>query len=66
MNDRGDRHLPTGETSTAKPDSHDKRKAYEKPQVVYRAPLEAMAAVCAPRNVAKGNPGLCPQGPISS
>ncbi len=26
--------------------SEDTRKSYEKPQVIYRAPLEAMASVC--------------------
>jgi hypothetical protein len=24
------------------------RKAYERPQIIYRAPLEAMAAICTP------------------
>jgi hypothetical protein len=42
------------------------KKAYERPQVIYRAPLEAMAAVCAPAPPSKSNPGLCPSGPISS
>jgi hypothetical protein len=42
------------------------KKTYEKPQIIYRAPLEAMAAVCAPSPPAKGNPGICPSGPISS
>lgn len=50
---------PGGEVST-------KKKAYERPQVIYRAPLEAMAAVCAPSPPSKSNPGLCPSGPISS
>ena len=35
------------------------KKLYEKPQIVYRAPLEAMAAVClAPTGKALGD-GLC-------
>lgn len=42
------------------------KKAYEKPHIIYRAPLEAMAAVCAPSPPAKSNPGVCPSGPISS
>jgi hypothetical protein len=47
------------ETSPAK-------RRYERPCILHREPLEAMAAVCAPRPPAKGNPGFCPQGPISS
>ena len=43
-----------------------KKKPYERPEVVYRAPLEAMAAVCAPAPPSKSNPGFCPTGPISS
>ncbi len=39
---------------------------YERPRILSREPLEAVAAVCAPAGVAKGNPGLCPSGPISS
>lgn len=42
------------------------RKAYEPPVIVSREPLEAMAAVCSPAPPAKSNPGVCPQGPISS
>ncbi|HYG60967.1 MAG TPA: hypothetical protein VEL74_00170 [Thermoanaerobaculia bacterium] len=42
------------------------RRPYEPPRILYREPLEAMAAVCAPTPPAKGNPGFCPQGPISS
>jgi hypothetical protein len=42
------------------------RRRYEPPRILYREPLEAMAAVCAPSPPAKGNPGFCPQGPISS
>lgn len=42
------------------------RRAYRRPGILYREPLEAMAAVCAPSPPAKGNPGFCPQGPISS
>ncbi|MFP5286636.1 MAG: hypothetical protein ACLGI9_12915 [Thermoanaerobaculia bacterium] len=42
------------------------RRRYERPRILSREPLEAVAAVCAPRPPAKGNPGLCPTGPISS
>jgi hypothetical protein len=42
------------------------RRSYEPPRILYREPLEAMAAVCAPSPPAKGNPGFCPSGPISS
>jgi hypothetical protein len=43
-----------------------RRKPYEPPRILSREPLEAMAALCSPRGVAKGNPGLCPRGPINS
>jgi hypothetical protein len=42
------------------------RRSYEPPRILYREPLEAMAAVCAPSPPAKGNPGFCSHGPISS
>ena len=42
------------------------RRAYERPRILSREPLEAVAAVCSPPGVAKSNPGLCPPGPISS
>jgi len=40
------------------------RRSYTPPRILYREPLEAMAAICSPPG--KGNPGFCPQGPISS
>jgi hypothetical protein len=40
------------------------RRSYAPPRILYREPLEAMAAICSPPG--KGNPGFCPQGPISS
>jgi hypothetical protein len=52
--------------SSQVPGSEIERRPYEKPQVIYRAPLEAMASVCAPAPPAKSNPGICPSGPISS
>ena len=42
------------------------KKPYIPPRIVSREPLEALAAVCAPRPPAKSNPGLCPRGPINS
>jgi hypothetical protein len=42
------------------------KRAWERPRILSREPLEAVAAVCAPSPPAKGNPGLCPSGPISS
>lgn len=42
------------------------KRRYKAPCILYREPLEAMAAVCAPAPPAKSNPGFCPQGPISS
>lgn len=49
-----------------KPSGPENRRPYEPPRILYREPLEAMAAVCAPRPPAKGNVAFCPQGPISS
>jgi len=42
------------------------RRRYESPRILHREALEAMAAVCAPHPPAKGNVGVCSQGPISS
>jgi len=46
------------------------RRPYRRPRILNREPLEVMASVCAPgpppAGPAKGNPILCPQGPISS
>lgn len=42
------------------------RRPYQPPRILWREPLESVAAVCAPTPPAKGNPGICPQGPISS
>lgn len=40
------------------------REPYEPPRIVYREPLETVAAVCS--GTGKGNPGDCPTGPILS
>ncbi len=53
-------------SSDEETENKTEKRTYEKPQIIYRAPLEAMAAVCAPSPPAKGNPGVCPSGPISS
>jgi len=42
------------------------RRPYEPPRILFREPLEAMAAICSPHPPAKANKGLCPMGPISS
>ncbi|MBK8410591.1 MAG: hypothetical protein IPL19_21815 [Sandaracinaceae bacterium] len=42
------------------------REAYESPTILYREPLEAVAAVCVPVNPAKASPAICTQGPIRS
>lgn len=42
------------------------KRPYERPRILSREPLEAVAAVCAPAPPAKGNPGACSQGPIAS
>jgi hypothetical protein len=42
------------------------RRPYQPPRILFREPLEAMAAICSPHPPAKANKGLCPMGPISS
>jgi len=42
------------------------KRPWQRPRILSREPLEAVAAVCAPSPPAKGNPGFCPSGPISS
>ncbi|HEV8630247.1 MAG TPA: hypothetical protein VGV61_08015 [Thermoanaerobaculia bacterium] len=54
------------ESPTAAQPGTPSRRAYEAPRILSRQPLEHVAAVCAPSPPAKGNPGLCPSGPISS
>ena len=36
------------------------KKKYQRPEILYREPLEAMAALCVPRPPAKANVGTCP------
>ncbi len=42
------------------------KKPYRKPEILYREPLEAMAALCTPAPPAKVNVGACPSGPAQS
>jgi len=42
------------------------RRPYQAPRILFREPLEAMAAICSPHPPAKANKGICPLGPISS
>jgi hypothetical protein len=51
---------------TSRPSEESERKPYEPPRIIYREPLEAVAAACTPEGSAKGNPGACPIGPVSS
>ena len=37
-----------------------KKKAYRRPAILYREPLEAMAALCTPSPPAKATVGTCP------
>ena len=41
-------------------------RRYERPRILSRELLEAVAAVCVPPGRAKGSPGQCPRGPIQS
>ena len=42
------------------------KQVYETPRILSRETLEGVAALCTPSPPAKGNPGACPSGPISS
>jgi hypothetical protein len=53
-------------TTASEQEGTGARRPYERPRILSREVLEAVAAVCSPAGVAKGNPGLCPSGPISS
>ena len=37
-----------------------KKKPYRRPEILYREPLEAMAALCTPAPPAKASVGSCP------
>lgn len=56
------------EKSTPKGDAEKgvPKKPYQRPEILYREPLEAMAALCTPAPPAKVNVGLCPSGPNQS
>lgn len=51
------------ESSASEP---SRKKPYRRPEILYREPLEAMAALCTPSPPAKSNLGMCPTGPVSS
>ncbi len=38
------------------PEAEAQKKPYAKPEIIYRAPLESMAAVCLPRPPGKATP----------
>ena len=48
------------------PTSTKAKKPYAKPAVVFREPLEAVAAVCTGTTAKAAPVGSCTQGPISS
>ena len=48
------------------PETRGAKKPYERPRILSREVLEAVAGVCAPSPPAKSNAGTCPMGPISS
>lgn len=56
----------TNPTDHTAEDDRQERETYECPSILYREPLEAVAAVCQPANPAKATPLACPMGPISS
>jgi hypothetical protein len=41
------------------------KKAYERPRILFREPLEVAAVLCG-NSGGKGDPFLCPAGPINS
>lgn len=42
------------------------KKKYRRPEILYREPLEAMAALCTPAPPAKVDLGSCASGPLRS
>jgi len=57
---------PAGTAELAATAATATRRPYQPPRILFREPLEAMAAICSPHPPAKANKGLCPMGPISS
>lgn len=53
-------------SATSETPENGARRLYQAPRILFREPLEAMAAICSPHPPAKANKGLCPLGPISS
>ena len=50
----------------ALPEQGAVKKPYEKPQIIYRAPLEAMANVCTPGSPTFGKASIGPCGTVNS
>lgn len=64
---RGDSPMDRTPTDfSARPQAAAPKLPWERPRVLFREPLETLAAVCQPSPPAKGSPGTCPAGPISS
>jgi len=51
--------------NSSSPGEGTKREPYEPPRIVYREPLETVAAACT-AGTSKGNEGICPIGPLLS
>jgi hypothetical protein len=62
----GDLERGTPDPATGAPARDLSRKPYQPPRILFREPLEAMAAICSPSPPAKHDKGHCPMGPISS
>lgn len=58
---RGDMETPDSPPETRRP-----KRPYEPPRILFHEPLEALAVACTPSPPGKGDPGACPNGPISS
>ena len=56
----------TSPTDHTAEDDRQERETYECPSILYREPLEAVAAVCQPASPAKAIELACPMGPIKS
>lgn len=55
------------ETSSSSQGSPGRKKLpWSRPRILFREPLEALAAVCQPAPPAKASIATCPRGPISS
>jgi len=52
--------------ATAAQGGSEGKRRYQKPRILAREPLEAVAAVCSPSPPAKTDGNSCPSGPFSS